>query len=175
VFRDQVRHYEQELRAIKEIRIERIIKNHAQLMALADALRLVAPLSDRQHDAVQRELRAMAVARQHAVNSDPKEVAEFWEVFDYLESLSEEPTVNHSKKDGVIAIHINEFCERAAEHKQKLADPDTLRTLLRNSRSRPLIEANKSVDSAVRQAFNARNNASNQRPTTVKCWLFKAN
>lgn len=175
VFREQVRHYEQELRAIKEIRIERIIKNHAQLMALVEALRLVAPLSDRQHDAVQRELRAMAVARQHAVNSDPKEVAEFWEVFDYLESLSEEPTVNHSKKDGVIAIHINEFCERAAEHKQKLADPDTLRTLLRNSRSRPLIEANKSVDSAVRQAFNARNNASNQRPTTVKCWLFKAN
>ena len=35
--------------------------------------------------------------------------------------------------------------------------------------------AHKSVDSAVRQAFNARNNASNQRPTTVKCWLFKAN
>ncbi|WP_252275190.1 toprim domain-containing protein [Pseudomonas subflava] len=174
VFRERVRVYEQELRGLKEIRIERIIKNHAQIMALVDALRLVAPITDRQHDAVLRELRAMAVARQHAVNSDPKEVAEFWEVFDYLESLSEEPTVNHSKKDGVIAIHINEFCERAAEHKQKLADPDTLRTLLRNSRSRPLIEANKAVDSAVRAAFNIRNNASNQRPTTVKCWLFKA-
>ncbi|MNG10450.1 hypothetical protein D3C84_939200 [compost metagenome] len=95
-------------------------------------------------------------------------------MFEYLESLSEEPTVNHSKKPDVIAIHINEFCERAAEHKQKLADADTLRTLLRNSRSRPLLEANKAVDSAVRSAFNARSNAANQRPTTVKCWLFKA-
>lgn len=175
VFRQQVKVHEQTLRALKEIRIERIIKNHAQLMALVDALRLIVPLSDRQHDAVMRELSAMAVARQHAVNADPQEVAEFWEVFDYLESISDEAVVNHSKKEDVIAINLNDFCERAAEHKQKLADITTLRTLLRNSRSRPFLDSNKAVDSAVRAAFNTRNNANNQRCTTVKCWTFKAN
>lgn len=175
VFRQQVKVHEQALRSLKEIRIERIIKNHAQLMALVDAMRLIAPLSDRQHDAVMRELSAMAVARQHAVNADPQEVAEFWEVFDYLESISDEPMVDHSKKDDVIAINLNEFCERAAEHKQKLADVTTLRTLLRNSRSRAFLDSNKAVDSAVRAAFNSRNNAINQRCTTVKCWTFKAN
>ncbi len=173
-FRAQVKVHEMALRELREIRIERIIKNHAQMMALVDALRLVVPMSDREHEGTLRELRCMAIARQHAVNSDPKEVAEFWEVFDYLQSLSEEPVVNHSKNPELIAIHLNEFCERAAEHKQKLADVTALRTLLRNSKSRPLVDANRAVDSAVRAVFNTRTTAANLRPTTVKCWTFKA-
>lgn len=174
-FRAQVKVHEQALRELKEIRIERIIKNHAQLLALLDALRLVVPLTDRQHQATQRELTAMALVRQSAVNADPSEVAEFWEVFDYLQSLSDDPVVDHSKNPDLIAINLNEFAERAAEHKQKLADVGTLRNLLPNSRSRKYIEHNKSVDSAVRAAFNRRNNTLTQRGTTVKCWLFKPN
>ncbi len=172
-FRAQVKVHEQALRELKEIRIERIIKNHAQLLALLDALRLVVPLTDRQHQATQRELTAMALVRQNAVNADPAEVAEFWEVFDYLQSLSEDPVVDHSKNSDLIAINLNEFAERAAEHKQKLADVGTLRNLLPNSRSRKYIEHNKSVDSAVRAAFNRRNNTLTQRGTTVKCWIFQ--
>ncbi|WP_313314605.1 toprim domain-containing protein [Stutzerimonas nitrititolerans] len=172
-FRAQVKVHEAALRELKEIRIERIIKNHAQLLALLDALRLVVPLSDRQHQATQRELTAMALVRQNAVNADPAEVAEFWEVFDYLQSLSDDPVVDHSKNPDLIAINLNEFAERAAEHKQKLADVGTLRNLLPNSRSRKYIEHNKSVDSAVRAAFNRRNNTLTQRGTTVKCWIFQ--
>ncbi|MCQ4242503.1 toprim domain-containing protein [Stutzerimonas stutzeri] len=171
-FRAQVKVHEQALRELKEIRIERIIKNHAQLLALLDALRLVVPLTDRQHAAAQRELKAMALVRQHAVNADPSEVAEFWEVFDYLQSLSDDAVVDHSKNPDLIAINLNEFCERAAEHKQRLADIGTLRNLLPNSRSRKFIEKNKSVDSAVRAAFNQRNPMSS-RCTTVKCWTFQ--
>jgi len=172
-FREQVKLHEQALRELKEIRIERIIKNHAQLLALVDALRLVVNLTDRQHAAAQRELTAMALARQNAVNSDPVEVAEFWEVFDYLQGLSDDSVVDHSKKPDLIAINLNEFCERAAEHKQKLADIGTLRNLLPNSRSRKFIEKNRAVDSAVRAAFNARNNAMSARCPTVKCWIFQ--
>lgn len=171
-FRAQVKVHEQALRELKEIRIERIIKNHAQLLALLDALRLVVPLTDRQHAATQRELTAMALVRQNAVNADPAEVAEFWEVFDYLQSLSDDAVVDHSKNPDLIAINLNEFCERAAEHKQRLADIGTLRNLLPNSRSRKFIEKNKSVDSAVRAAFNQRNPMSS-RCTTVKCWTFQ--
>ncbi len=174
IFRAQVKVHEQALREMREIRIERIIKNHAQMMALVDALRVVVPMTDSQHEGTLRELRAMAVGRQLAVNSDPKEVAEFWEVFDYLESLSDEPVVDHSKNAELIAVHLNEFCERAAEHKQKLADATTLRNLLRNSKSRPFVDANRAVDSAVRAAFNSRTTSANTRPTTVKCWTFKA-
>lgn len=35
---------------MREIRIERIIKNHAQMMALVDALRSVVPMTDSQHE-----------------------------------------------------------------------------------------------------------------------------
>ena len=171
-FRQQVKVHEAALRELKEIRIERIIKNHAQLLALLDALRLVVPLTDRQHAATQRELTAMAITRQSAVNADPGEVAEFWEVFDYLQGISDEPVVDHSKNPDLIAINLNEFAERAAEHKQKLADIGTLRNLLPNSRSRKFIEKNKSVDSAVRAAFNQRNPMSS-RATTAKCWTFQ--
>lgn len=113
-FRAQVKVHEQALRELKEIRIERIIKNHAQLLALVDCLRLIIPLTDRQHAGAQRELVAMALARQTAVNADPAEVAEFWEVFDYLQGLSEDPVVDHSKKPDVIAINLNELCSPQA-------------------------------------------------------------
>ena len=49
----------------------------------------------------------------------------------------------------------------------------TLRDLLRNSRTHKFVEANRAVYSAVRAAQNRRNNAANQRPTAVKCWIFK--
>lgn len=173
VFRKQVKEHEITLRAIREIRIERIIKNHAQLLALLDALRLILPITDEQHRATQQELIAMAVERQGSVNSDPEEVRTFWDVYDYLESLGDSAVVNHSKKPDVIAINLNEFAERAAEHKQKLADVATLRGLLKNSRSRPCIDINRAVDSAVRTAYNARNPLAPRCPT-VKCWMFKA-
>lgn len=173
VFRTQVKVHEQALRAIKEIRVERIIKNHAQLLAMLDALRCVAPISERQHQAAQGELTAMAVARQGAINADPDEVATFWEVYEYLESITDYPLVNHSKKHDVIAINLNEFAERAAEHRQKLADVATLRTLLRSSRSHQFLDSNRAVDSAVRAAFNARSSELAERCTTVKCWIFK--
>lgn len=173
VFRKQVKEHEITLRAIREIRIERIIKNHAQLLALLDALRLILPITDEQHRATQQELIAMAVERQSAMNSDPEEVRTFWDVYDYLESLGDSAVVNHSKKPDVIAINLNEFAERAAEHKQKLADVATLRGLLKNSRSRPCIDINRAVDSAVRTAYNARNPLTPRCPT-VKCWMFKA-
>lgn len=172
LFRERVKVHETTLRGLQQIRVERIIKNHAQMMALVDALRLIVPLTDHQLASVQQTLLGMALERQAAINADHPQVAEFWEVYEYLESLGDGPMVNHSKKDELIAINLNEFCERAAEHRQKLADVNTLRDLLRESRRHKLIEANKSVDSAVRAHWNQKNTLS-PRCTTVKCWVFK--
>lgn len=114
----------------------------------------------------------MALERQDAVNADAPEVAEFWEVYDYLENLSEEPVLNHSKNPGTIAINLNEFVKLAADHRQKVADAATLRDLLKESRRHKFIEY-KAVDSAVRAA-HARQNPFTNRPSTVKCWIFQA-
>ncbi|MGE1174769.1 toprim domain-containing protein [Pseudomonas sp. BW7P1] len=156
------------------IRVERISKNHAQLLSLLDALRLVLKLDEPQVAATQRQIVRMAIERQASISSDHPAVAEFWEVYDYLESLNDDPLVDHSSDPNVIAINLNEFSERAAEHKQKLADVATLRDLLKESRSHKFLEANKAVHSAVRAAMNSRTPLAPGRPTTVKCWIFKA-
>lgn len=172
-FRERVKAHEASLRTLKEIRVERIIKNHAQMLALVDCLRLVAPLSEQQVATTQEALQAMALERQESLNADHQSVREFWEVFEYLEGMHEDPVVNHSTDATLIAINLNEFAEKAAEHRQKLADVATLRDLLKNSRTHKFVEANRAVYSAVRAAQNRRNNAANQRPTAVKCWIFK--
>ncbi|AZD84738.1 Phage protein [Pseudomonas chlororaphis subsp. aureofaciens] len=154
------------------IRVERIIKNHAQLLAMVDCLNQIITLQPEQLGETQRTVIRMALERQAAINADHQDVAEFWQVYEYLESLNEEPLVNHSKNPQLIAINLNEFAERAAEHRQKLADVGTLRDLLKESRSHKFIEY-KAVDSAVRAGQAARNQLFN-RCMTVKCWIFKA-
>ncbi|QEY63393.1 bifunctional DNA primase/helicase [Metapseudomonas lalkuanensis] len=156
-----------------QIRIERIIKNHAQLLASLDCLRLVVKLSEHQVNQTRLCLAAMALERQSAVSADHPAVAEFWEVFEYLESLDDGPVVNHSKNPKLIAINLNEFVQRASEHRQQLADVGTLREVLRNSQSRKFLGASKAVDSAVR-SHHALRNPMSARPGTVKCWTFSS-
>ncbi|MDL5599332.1 bifunctional DNA primase/helicase [Bacillus subtilis] len=172
-FAERVLVHEQHLRKLKDIRVERIIKNHSQLMALVDCLRLVCPLDDNHVATTQQALMTMALERQAAISADHPLVAEFWEVFEYLESLGEGPQVNHSTDPKLIAINLNEFAEKASEHRQNLADLKTLRGLLVNSRSRKWMETNKAVYSAVR-ASQAAGNAMFNKPTTVRCWIFQS-
>ena len=154
------------------IGVERIIKNHAQLFALLDAIRLVVSLTEVQVSSTRRQIVEMALERQSTTNADHSAVAEFWQVYDYLESLYDEPLVNHSKNPDIIAINLNEFAERAAEHRQKLADVTTLKDLLKESRSHKYLDY-KAVDSAVRSAQAIKNPMATRCPT-VKCWIFKA-
>ncbi|MCY1300336.1 hypothetical protein D9M70_498970 [compost metagenome] len=156
-----------------QIRVERIIKNHAQLLAGLDCLRLVVQLSDHHVNETQRCIVQMAQERQAAISADHPAVAEFWEVYEYLENLDDGPVVNHSKNPELIAINLNEFVQRASEHRQQLADVGTLREVLRNSQSRKFLGASKAVDSAVR-SHHALRNPMLARPGTVKCWMFRA-
>ena len=157
------------------IRVERIVKNHAQLLGLVDCIRSLVPLSDAQISATQRCIVSMAIERQSSISADHPVVAEFWEVYEYLQGLDADgPVVNHSKKDNIIAINLNEFVERAAEHRQKLADVSELRDRLKESRCRKFLESNKAVDSAVRAYQATRNNNTITKSPTVKCWIFQA-
>lgn len=171
-FAERVLVHEQQLRKLKEIRVERIIKNHSQLMALVDCLRLVCPLDDNHLATTHQALMVMALERQAAISADHPLVAEFWEVYEYLESLGEGPQVNHSTDPKLIAINLNEFAEKASEHRQSLADLKTLRGLLVNSHSHKWLETNKAIYSAVR-ASQAVINGMQKRSTTVRCWIFQ--
>ncbi|WP_134943039.1 toprim domain-containing protein [Pseudomonas syringae] len=153
------------------IRVERIIKNHAQLLSLLDAIVLVVKLDQGQVEATQRQIIEMALERQSITSADHPQVEEFWQVYEYLESIYDDPLVNHSKNPDLIAINLNEFAERAAEHRQKLADVTTLKTLLKESRSHKYVDY-KAVDSSVRSAQALRNPLVVRCPT-VKCWIFK--
>ena len=172
-FAERVIVHEERLRKLKEIRVERIIKNHSQMLALLDCLRLVCPLDENQLATTQQQLVTMALERQSAISADHPLVAEFWEVYDYLESLGEGPQVNHSTDPKLIAINLNEFAEKASEHRQNLADLKTLRALLVDCRSRKLVETNKPTYSAVRAAQAAANPLFD-KPKTVRCWIFQS-
>lgn len=165
--------HREHLRSMRTLGSARVIKNHSMMLALLDCLALLLPLDEHQIASAQQQLMAMALERQAAISADPAEVVEFWQVYEYLESLTDGPLVNHSKKPDVIAINLNEFAEKAAEHRQKLADIGTLRQLLRDCRSHKLIDANKTTDSAIRSAHQDKNPMST-RSTSVKCWHFKA-
>ena len=172
-FAERVITHEERLRRLKEIRVERIIKNHSQMLALLDCLRLVCPLDENQLATPQQHLVTMALERQSAISADHPLVAEFWEVYDYLESLGEGPQVNHSTDPKLIAINLNEFAEKAGEHRQNLADLKTLRALLGDCRSRKLVETNKPPYSAVRAA-QAAVHPLFDKPKTVRCWIFQS-
>ena len=66
-------------------------------------------LSDAQVKGTQRKIIEMALERQSTTSADHATVAEFWQVYEYLESIYEDPLVNHSKNKDVIAINLNEF------------------------------------------------------------------
>ncbi|MEH6490729.1 toprim domain-containing protein [Halopseudomonas sp.] len=175
VFGTRVLAYEKALRALKEIRVERIIKNHAQMMALVDCLDQVLPLGEERKNEVVLTLRTMAMERQQAISADHRLVAEFWEVYDYLEGLEEDPVVNHSTDPNLIAINLNEFAARAAGHRQQIAELTLLRSLLKDSRTHKFIDSNRAVHSAIRANHaQERNGAFDKpRPSTLKCWIFK--
>lgn len=165
--------HREHLRSLRTLSSARIIKNHSMMLALVDCLALVLPLTETMIDGARSELIEMAHERQAAIVTDPPEVVEFWQVYEYLESLTGEPLVNHSKKPDVIAINLNGFAKVAAEHRQKLADIGTLRHLLRECRSHKLIDINRTTSSAI-NSIQRRNNLVNPPPESVSCWQFKA-
>ena len=123
-------------------------------------------MNDQQTAAVHGALTEMAKARQLALNADHKYVQQFWELFEYLDGKprglhGDRVELNHSRKDGFIAINLVQFeAEVAAARLQMPTTPTEMKTLLRTSRVRKFLEANKAISSQISSR-------------TTKCWLFK--
>lgn len=172
-FAERVKVYEAGLREKKDIRLERVIKNHAQMLALLDCLRLVVDLPADMIEQTRQAMVDMALERQQAISADHPQVTEFWEVFEYLEGLNGRPMVNHARDPKLIAINLNEFAARAAQYSQRIADLPTLRALLRNSRRYKFIDGNRAVNSAIRGRDPDNDMGPPLDPQIVKCWVFQ--
>lgn len=159
--------YQQLLWENPDIRTVRIAKNHGQLMALADALRLVVKLTDGQHKELQEQIVQMAVERQQAINSDHPIVQEFWDMYEYLNGDDEFlPLLNHSRDPALIAININHVVTIAAEHKQQVPSIRDLKNLLKTSRRYPY-DGQRVVNSFIKEK-----NLNDKGSTSLRCWVF---
>lgn len=158
--------YERQLLQHPDIRTVRIAKCHGQLLALADALKMVAGLTDEQHRATCEQIRTMAVEREQALDADHPIVAEFWDTYEYLNGCDDMPRLNHARAGGEIAINLNHFLQVAVEHKQQVPPLRELKALLKSSK-RHRYMGQKVVNSAIKQR-DLNNNSTSER-----CWIFE--
>lgn len=141
---------------------QRINQNHAQIMGLAHALKATGILSGllpSDMEALDTYLKGCCSDRHQCLEADTPAMAEFWDMYHYLEEeAGGKIRVNHSKDPVRIAISINQFHEAMMEMKQKPLDLMQLRRELRLSKRYPFIEQ-KSIYSAITQK-------------SVQCFIF---
>lgn len=156
--------HEAALQARPGVKSTRIAKNHGQLAALADALRLVTPMTDDQHEALIEQVYAMAEQRQQAINADHPIVSEFWETVEFLDEGNY--PLNHSRTpDDQYAINLNHFIQGCREKGQAAPSIADLKKLLRTSKRYPFIDC-RVVNSPLKS--ESPTNASN----STYCWVF---
>jgi phage/plasmid primase-like uncharacterized protein len=158
------------LMANKNIKMQRIVHNHAQIMALAECLKIVLPVTDNDIAAMHDMLKTMAVNKQISINQDHPVVQQFWANFEYLNQASidhgfdensiDDHLMNHSNNPKVeIAVNLEHFISRSYDkHLPTLSTAD-LRKYLPMSRSYKYKD-NKPVLSRLEKK-------------TMRCWIFE--
>ena len=164
--------FKQVLQSKDGIRSGRIVKNHAQMCALVEALRLVLPITDTMVDSAHDALIDMARERQESINADHPLVQEFWELYEYLEDESTDASLlNHARGDGIIAINLPHFEQVCADRKLRHAPLPDLKRSLKTSRLHKFIGM-RTVNSEIHERWNHRADGV-RKPASVKCWCFK--
>ncbi|MBC7907007.1 MAG: toprim domain-containing protein [Rhodospirillaceae bacterium] len=151
--------YEAQHSTIPELKTVRIQKNHGQARAMVDALATLVKFPDAWRDEAHRFLIEAAKDRQRKIAADHQLVTQFWDVVDFLGM----DKLDHSRQPGRIAINLNHFQREAMRQSQQIPDLNELRKLFPDSRTRPLIEGNKAVNSGLDGEFTDK---------TIKCWVF---
>lgn len=165
---------EAEVTAIMPSQHIRIIKNHAQLIALLEVLEIVIPQARGYIGETKEMLLIMAPERLRAVQAEHPLVQEFWEAFDYLESHVP-GGMNHSRDPGEIAVQFSHFQEEASHHRQSHADIKELKKLLEGAKGRRLLRK-AAVRSRVNESYNRQLPADSpaRRSEVQHCWVFKS-
>ncbi|MGD7786532.1 bifunctional DNA primase/helicase, partial [Escherichia coli] len=113
----------------------------------------------------------LSLERQQAISADHPLVQEFWDIFDFLDG-DDEPQLNHSRDEQLIAVNLNHFIQLATERRQQIPPISDLKRVLKTSRTHKFIEV-RTVNSGINAEFNRRYPAAPRRPATVKCWVFQ--
>ena len=157
---DRTAAWEVELMRFPDIRSNRIAKNHAQLMALVEALAELTNMPKSWKDDTLEELKLAAINRQRAISADHPIIEEFWEAYDFLGDAK----LNHSLNiENTIAINLNHMQSVAAHHNQMLPPLQDLKKILKSSKTRRFREI---------KAVRSHNGAWAKDNKTVKCWIF---
>ena len=174
-FEERMQFHEKRLLKVNGVRNLRIIKNHAMLAALVDALSHVVHIGNVEREQTHAFVEEMAAERQEAINADHPAVQTFWETYEFLNGTDDTPRLNHARKEEqLIAINLNHFVAVASDFRQQIPDMSELKKLLKTSRTRKFTGI-KAVNSAINATWNARREKEGgaERPTTVKCWVFE--
>lgn len=159
-------YYERLLLQNKEIRTVRIAKCHGQLMALADALQTIIKLPAEQLEALKKQIFTMALEREQAIDADHPIVAEFWDMYEYLNGDEDKPRLNHARSPQEIAINLNHFIQIAVDHKQQVPPLRELKGLLKSSKRYRYLGQR-----VVNSQIKARDPLGSS--TSERCWVFE--
>jgi hypothetical protein len=158
------------LQANPKIKMQRIVENHAKIMAFADCLSIALPISNDSINQIHAAIITMAENRQETLNEEHQIVQQFWATFDYIDSrvfgrAEGEPDIadnqmNHScTPEEVIAVNLEHYRQRCAELKLELLDSKELRRHLVTSEKRKYLR-----NEPIRSRIEGR---------TIRCWIFK--
>ena len=161
-YRTAFARHEKAMLADPQVRNGRLAKNHAQLAAMFDAMRLIVTnIADRDAEAVHALIYQMVRERQLAVNSDHPHVQLFWERYDWIASqmtADAKNPINHSRKNGVVAVNLVQFEQLCGDYRLQLPCTMTdLKRLLKSSKARKYLGA-KTINSCTGKH--------------VHCWIF---
>lgn len=168
VFFAAFEHHRNTLTKTTSIKSQRIIDNHAQHMAAAEALKMVFPnLNKETLQQVCKHLVLRAQERERRLSADHPLVQKFWEAYHYIndqkmtlidedhnETEFDDEKLNHSINPKLIAINLNEFIDHARLRNQGIFDTEDLKKVLPSSRHYPFVE-DKTVKSRKKKG-NAR-------------------
>lgn len=160
---DEILHQE-----IYNVKSSRVIHNHAQLLALFDAM-CTHVLKDLIPNDIQQKVRdelfGMAQNRDKVLKSDPIIVQNFWNTVEEMEDTIKTPThqetvLNHSARSDLFAINFAHLYRVAADYRYSLPEVNELQNALRHSLHYRFVEANKAIQSKISS-------------TTKRCWIFE--
>jgi hypothetical protein len=156
---------EAEIAASGKTRNNRLVKNHAQLLAALDALAPLIRLDETIHAQGAKFIINMAGERHQALSADHPVVADFWETFNYIhqqqvDAGTSEPAIEHSRDANTIAISLKQFEQFCADRRLSLPGGNLadLRRHLRTSKN-PRFISDKTVNS--------------RHGKTLHCWTFE--
>lgn len=150
--------------AAEGLRMERIIKNHAQIAACGEALAVLFPdMQGHLQEGLTEYLYLRAKSREQRLAADHPLIEQFWEVFEYMSNArhkGEGSVLDHSTNPDILAINLNHFRELAQSAGQPIIDLQQVKKLLPHTRRFKFIEANRTVRSCILD-----------KP--IKCWVFQ--